>query len=54
MKISNQILQGVAAKLVLKVKVDKNTLKAGRDFTVSYLRNGVKGEVISIIAARSV
>lgn len=32
-----------------KVKVGKNTLKANRDFTVKYLRNGVKGEAEMII-----
>jgi hypothetical protein len=43
-KIPNQTLKGVAVTPVPKVKVGKNTLKAGRDFTVSYLRNSVKGQ----------
>jgi hypothetical protein len=43
-KIPNQTLKGTAATPVPKVKVGKNTLKEGRDFTVSYLRNGVKGQ----------
>ena len=52
--------QGTAVKVVYKdnkdagtpvpkVKVGKSSLKAGRDFTVSYLRNGVKGEAQVII-----
>ena len=48
-RIPNQTLKGVAVKPIPKVKVGKNTLKAGRDFTVSYLRNGVKGEAEVII-----
>lgn len=48
-KIPNQTLKGVAVTPVPKVKVGKNSLKAGRDFTVSYLRNGVKGEAEMII-----
>ncbi len=48
-KISNQTLKGVAVTPIPKVKVGKNTLKAERDFTVSYLRNGVKGEAEVII-----
>ena len=48
-KIPNQTLKGMAVKPIPKVKVGRNTLKAGRDFTVSYLRNGVKGEAEMII-----
>ena len=48
-KVKNQTLKGVAVKPIPKVKVGKTTLKAGRDFTVSYLRNGVKGEAEMII-----
>ncbi|MDE5939798.1 MAG: InlB B-repeat-containing protein [Lachnospiraceae bacterium] len=48
-RIPNQTLRGTAVKPVPKVKVGKNSLKAGRDFTVSYLRNGVKGEATVII-----
>lgn len=48
-KIPNQTLKGIAVKPIPKVKVGRNTLKAGRDFTVSYLRNGVKGEAEMII-----
>lgn len=48
-RIPNQTLKGEAVKPVPKVKVGKNNLKAGRDFTVSYQRNGVKGEAVAII-----
>lgn len=48
-KIPNQTLKGVAVTPVPKVKVGKSNLKVGRDFTVSYLRNGVKGEAQVII-----
>lgn len=48
-RIPNQTLKGVAVTPVPKVKVGKSNLKAGRDFTVSYLRNGVKGEAQVII-----
>ncbi|MCM1087721.1 MAG: InlB B-repeat-containing protein [Muribaculaceae bacterium] len=48
-RIANQNLKGVPVKPVPKVKVGKNSLKAGRDFTVSYLQNGVKGEATVII-----
>ncbi|MCM1123791.1 MAG: InlB B-repeat-containing protein [Eubacterium sp.] len=48
-RIANQTLKGVPVKPVPKVRVGKNSLKAGRDFTVSYLRNGVKGEATVII-----
>lgn len=41
--------KGVAVKPVPKVKIRKNNLKLGRDFKVSYLRNGVKGEAEVII-----
>lgn len=49
MKIPNQTLKGVAVKPIPKVKVGGNRLREGRDFTVSYLRNGVKGEAEVII-----
>ena len=48
-KISNQTLKATPVKPTPKVKVGKNSLKLGRDFTVSYLRNGVKGEAEVII-----
>lgn len=48
-RIPNQTLKGTAVKPIPKVKVGRNRLKAGRDFTVSYLRNGVKGEATVII-----
>ena len=48
-RIPNQTLKGMAVKPVPKVKVGKNSLKVNRDFTVSYLRNGVKGEATVII-----
>ncbi|MCH5260047.1 MAG: InlB B-repeat-containing protein [Lachnospiraceae bacterium] len=48
-RVANQTLKGVAVKPTPKVKVGKNTLKANRDFTVKYLRNGVKGEAEMII-----
>ena len=48
-KVPNQTLKGIAVKPIPKVKVGRNSLKAGRDFTVSYLRNGVKGEAEMII-----
>ena len=48
-KIANQMLKGPAVKPMPKVKVGKNNLKPGRDFTVSYLRNGVKGEAEVIL-----
>lgn len=48
-RIPNQTLKGMAVKPIPKVKVGRNRLKAGRDFTVSYLRNGVKGEATVII-----
>ena len=43
-RIPNQTLKGAAVKPIPKVKVGRNSLKAGRDFTTSYQRNGVKGE----------
>ncbi|MCM1267290.1 MAG: InlB B-repeat-containing protein [Bacteroidales bacterium] len=49
-RIANQTLKGVPVKPVPKVRIGKNSLKAGRDFTVSYLRNGVKGEATVIIS----
>lgn len=48
-RIPNQTMKGAAVKPVPKVKVGKNTLKAKQDFTLSYLRNGVKGEAEVII-----
>ncbi|MDE7358517.1 MAG: hypothetical protein K2N39_03650, partial [Lachnospiraceae bacterium] len=48
-RIPNQTLKGTAVKPIPKVKVGKNSLKAGRDFTTSYQRNGVKGEAMVII-----
>ena len=48
-RIPNQTLKGTAVKPVPKVKVGRNSLKANRDFTVSYIRNGVKGEATVII-----
>lgn len=48
-KVKNQTLKGVAVKPIPKIKVGRNTLKADRDFTVKYLRNGVKGEAEMII-----
>lgn len=49
-KVPNQTLKDMTVKLIPKVKVGRKTLKAGRDFAVSYLRNGVKGEAEMIIA----
>ena len=48
-RIANQKFKGVALKPVPNVKVGKNTLKVGRDFEVSYIRNKVKGEAEVII-----
>lgn len=48
-RIPNQTLKGFSVKPIPKIKVGKNTLKAGRDYTISYLRNGVKGEAEMII-----
>ncbi|MDE6604278.1 MAG: hypothetical protein K2K90_19430 [Lachnospiraceae bacterium] len=44
-----ETLKGTAVKPIPKVKVGKNSLKAGCDFTTSYQRNGVKGEAMVII-----
>lgn len=51
-RIKNQTLKGAAATPVPKVKVGKNTLKLNRDFTVRYLKNGVKGEAEIIITGK--
>lgn len=48
-RIPNQTLKGAAVRPIPKVKVGRNRLKGNRDFTVSYLRNGVKGEATAII-----
>lgn len=48
-RIPNQTLKGFSVKPIPKIKVGKNTLKADRDYTISYLRNGVKGEAEMII-----
>ncbi len=48
-RIPNQTLKGTAVKPIPKVKVGRNSLKANRDFTVSYIRNGVRGEATVII-----
>ncbi|MCX4323591.1 MAG: hypothetical protein OSJ59_11570 [Lachnospiraceae bacterium] len=42
-------MKGTAVKPIPKVKVGRNSLKANRDFTVSYIRNGVRGEATVII-----
>lgn len=48
-RIPNQTLKGTAVKPIPKVKVGRNSLKANRDFMVSYIRNGVRGEATVII-----
>ena len=48
-RIQNQTLKGAAVKPVPKVKVGRMRLKVNRDFTASYIRNGVKGEATVII-----
>ena len=51
-RIANQTFKGVALKPVPKVNVGKNSLKAGRDFEVSYIRNKIKGEAEIIIKGK--
>lgn len=47
-RIPNQTLKGVAAKPIPKVKVGKNTLKAGRDFTVSFKLQQIRLNILII------
>lgn len=51
-KVPNQTFRGSLVTPIPKIKVGKLKLKYNRDFTVSYVGNGKKGEAVMIISGK--